>query len=340
MCNDPPMPALTPMDEYFVHQIPEPLPNVATFHNHWRESLFFVMHPRNRLGDVLILTLAHYPARREMDSLQLGRVADQPTAAMHSRPYDGDPHTMAVGPVEVEITEPFREVHLKVANVPEAPVAMDITFLARTAPYAMRRGTMRAGHELIWDQSHMVQSGTYSGWYAHGGSRYEIDGFWGQRDHSWGIRDHSRCPLWIWLAIQLPDAMIALWHWELANGCPVYTDGCYAPTGGGQPISVTGVSHDLHWVDETGAEVGYGRDGSDVAGIAGRVEISLENGTTLGFEAAGRWAQRYGELGGGLNEVLVHTDNGVDGTAIFELTGAHHHRYFPIQRGERLPPEG
>ena len=35
------MPDLTAMDEYFVHQIPEPLPNVVTHHEHWRESLFF-----------------------------------------------------------------------------------------------------------------------------------------------------------------------------------------------------------------------------------------------------------------------------------------------------------
>ena len=36
------MPELTPMDELFVHQIPEPLPNVQTHHEHWRESLFFI----------------------------------------------------------------------------------------------------------------------------------------------------------------------------------------------------------------------------------------------------------------------------------------------------------
>jgi hypothetical protein len=55
------MPELTAMDEFFVHQIPEPLPNVAVAHPHWRESLFFIAHPREALGDVVILTLAHFP---------------------------------------------------------------------------------------------------------------------------------------------------------------------------------------------------------------------------------------------------------------------------------------
>jgi hypothetical protein len=179
------MPRLTPMDELFVHQIPEPFPNVVTYHEHWRDSLFFVMHPRDHLGDAVILTLATFPARKEVDSLQLGRVGGALQYARHTRPFDGDPHTMAVGPVTIEIAEPFRRIHLRVAEVPESPVAMDITFTARTAAYALRRGTMKAGHELIWDQSRTVQSGDYSGWIRHAGTTQRRR-WWGQRDHSWG----------------------------------------------------------------------------------------------------------------------------------------------------------
>ena len=58
------------------------------------------------------------------------------------------------------------------------------------------------------------------------------------------------------------------------------------------------------------------------------------------LEARGRWAQRYGDLGGGLSQVEVTTDDGRRGTGIYELTGAHHHHYFPIPRAERLPPNG
>ena len=31
------------------------------------------------------------------------------------------------------------------------------------------------------------------------------------------------------------------------------------------------------------------------------------------------------------------TDDGRRGTGIYELTGAHHHRYFPIPRADDLP---
>jgi hypothetical protein len=196
---------------------------------------------------------------------------------------------------------------------------------------------MRAGHELIWDQSHMVQSGTYSGTITHQGKTIEIDDWWGQRDHSWGIRDHARCPFWMWLAIQLPDGMLAFWNWELANGARVFTDGCWAPADGSDPTPVVGFRHDLTWLDASGSPVSYERDGADVTGIAGRVEFDLEGGRTIGVEAEGRWAQRYGPVGGGLSNTTVRTDDGREGTAIYELTGAHHHRYFPVARAEHLP---
>jgi hypothetical protein len=332
------VPRLTALDEYFVHQIPEPLPNVVTHHEHWRESLFFVLHPRDGLGDVVILTMAHFPARGELDALQLGTIAGTPTMARHARPAGNDPHTFVAGPVRIDIVEPFRTVRLHVDDLPAAPVALDLTFTARTAAYGLRRGTMRVGHELIWDQSHMLQSGTYQGTFTHNGRTYEVDDWWGQRDHSWGIRNHARCPFWMWLAVQLPDGMLGVWHWELANGARIYTDGCFAPADGGDPIPVVDIEHDLMWRDDGGEVVSYAQDGVDVAGIGGRVELTLDGGDVIGLEAEGRWAQRYGDLGGGLSQVQVVADDGRRGTAIYELTGAHHHRYFPIPRAEHLPP--
>ena len=47
------MPKLTALDETSRPPDPEPLPNVVTHHEHWRESYFFIVHPRDRLGDVV-----------------------------------------------------------------------------------------------------------------------------------------------------------------------------------------------------------------------------------------------------------------------------------------------
>ena len=62
-------------------------------------------------------------------------------------------------------------------------------------------------------------------------------------------------------------------------------------------------------------------------------------------DATGRWAQRYSgiamrqpnTLGGGLSEMQITTSDGQKGTAIYELTGQFHHRYFPVARGTNFP---
>lgn len=340
------MARFTPLDENFAHQIPEPFPNTVVHHKDWRESLFFHMHPRDRPGDVVILTLAHFPASQEMDSLQLGRVGNQSILARHVRQVVDDQNNFCVGPVSIKVEQPLKRVQLQVAESPESSISMDIVFTARTQPYQLRRGTMKFGHEIVWDQSHMFQSGTYNGTYVHQGMTFEVNNWWGQRDHSWGIRTHNRCPMWMWLAIQLPEGMLGVWNWEYPNGARVYTDGCFAPADGGEPIPVIDFRHDLHWSNERGSEVSYEQFGDDVYGLAGIVSFTLQGGRVITVEAEGRWAQRYSRstqrtdttLGGGLSEMSVRTSDGSIGTAIYEITGQWHHKYFPIARGANLPP--
>ena len=342
------MAKFTALDERFAHQIPEPFPNVLHFHPDWRESLFFIMHEREKPGDVLILTLAHFAARQEMDSLQLGRVGDSPIMARHVRKVDGDQDDFRVGPITIDVVEPLKKIRLVAAPSDQTPVSFDITFTARTAPYQLRRGTMKAKYEVIWDQSHMFQSGVYNGSYTHNGKTNQIDNWWGQRDHSWGVRSHARCPLWMWMPIQLEEGMLSVWHWEYPNGARVYTDGCFAPSDGSEPIPVIDFQHDLHWLDAAGQSVSYEKFGDDVAGLAGTVNFTLQGGRKITVEANGRWAQRYSQLanradnvlGGGLSEMQVRTSDGAIGTAIFEITGQYHHRYFPIARGASFPPDG
>lgn len=335
-------------DERFGHQIPEPFRNTVLHHHDWRESLFFVMHDPNGPGDVFILTLAHFPARQEMDSLQLGRWGSTPIFARHARVVDGDFDDWTVGAVSIEVVEPRKSLRLHVADGDPSKLAMDVTFDARVEPYQLGRGTMKAGHEVVWDQTHMFQGGWFDGEVRLGGETRRIDKWWGQRDHSWGIRTHYRCPMWMWLAIQIPEGMLAVWCWELPNGARIYTDGCLSPAGGGDPIALRSFTHDLSWLDASGKAVSYERFGEQVAGLGGRVSFDLENGRRIDVDAKGRWAQRYdafnpgkpNSLGGGLSEMVVETSDGQVGTAIYEVTGAWHHRYFPLARGERLPPLG
>jgi hypothetical protein len=319
----------TAMDEFFVHQIPEPLPDVALRSPHWRESYFFDIHQPDAAGDVVFFTMAHYPAHERMDSLQMGKVDGKPVMGVLARPYDGDPHTTDVGGARVEVVRPFEELRL-VADPEKAAIGLDLTFRARTQPYILRRGTMRAGDDVIWDQSHMLQSGTYHGTFSVGDTTREVDGWVGQRDHSWGIRDHGRCPLWLWFQIQFEDGFLGVWHWEYANGARVYTDGCFAGADRSDPVPVVDFDHEMAWVKADGQPARYGEHGEEAAGLTGTCTFTLAGGRRITVEAEGTFDRPYEPFRrGGLNQMRVRADDGRSGTAIYEVTGARHHRYFP-----------
>jgi hypothetical protein len=145
------VPRPTPLDELFVHQLPEMLPHVSHSAGHWRESYFFDVHRPDARGDVVFLTMAHYPATQRMDSIQMGRVGGESVLGVLARDYDGDPQTTDVGGARVEVVRPFEELRLY-ADPEVAAIGMDLTFRARTQPYGLRRGTMRAGEDVVWDR--------------------------------------------------------------------------------------------------------------------------------------------------------------------------------------------
>jgi hypothetical protein len=229
----------------------------------------------------------------------------------------------------VEVVRPFEELRLW-ADPAASPLGLDLTFTARTEPYGLRRGTMRAGDDMVWDQSHILQSGTYTGSYTVGGETRQVDGWTGQRDHSWGIRDHGRCPLWLWFQIQLEDGFLGVWHWEYENGAPVYTDGCWAGTDRSEPVPVVRFDHEVSWVAPGGGPAVYGEHGEEVAGLAGACRFVLADGRRIEVEASGSFARPYEPFQrGGLNLMTVRTGDGREGAAIYEVTGARHHHFFP-----------
>jgi hypothetical protein len=259
----------------------------------------------------------------------MGRVAGEPFGSFLVRPFDGDPHTTEVAGARVQVVRAFEELHIW-SDPAVSAVGVDLTFRARTQPYGLRRGSMRAGDDVVWDQSHILQSGLWTGSFTRGEVTREVDGWVGQRDHSWGVRDHGRCPLWLWFQIQLEDGFLGVWHWELANGARIYTDGCWAGTDGSDPVPVVAFRHEMEWTGADNGPAAYGEHGETVTGLEGTCEFTLEGGRRISVEAEGSFDQPYEPFHrGGLSQMRVRTDDGREGTAIYEVTGARHHHFFP-----------
>jgi hypothetical protein len=102
---------------------------------------------------------------------------------------------------------------------------------------------------------------------------------------------------------------------------------------------MVGFAHDLEWVAADGSAAVYGEHGETVEGLRGTATWTLEGGRTVTITADGSFDRPYEPFQrGGLSQMRVRTDDGREGTAIFEVTGARHHRYFPdtVVQG-RLP---
>ncbi|MET9302695.1 hypothetical protein ABZX66_25570 [Micromonospora aurantiaca] len=330
------MDILTAADEDFVHFTRPPGPRLPRAYRHWRESYFFVAHPDRADGDVLLVTLGHHPYRGVVDAYVMVRVDGRLRFDRFSRPAGGDRPDPVAGPVAVTVEEPYRRVGVR-ASGPGVPVPLELTFTARTAPHALPRGVLDGPGGPVWDQRHMFQSGWFDGAYWVDGERRPVRRWWGQRDHSWGVRDHRNVPAWMWFAVQLPDGMLGLWCWEYPDGSRVFTEGCWAPAGDAPPVPLTSFTHELDWTGADGSPVGYGRDGEAVTGLAGTVTAAFADGSTIRLTGAGAWSARYGRLGGGQQLMAVRTDDGRTGTAIYEITGARHHRFFPVARATGVP---
>jgi hypothetical protein len=110
----------------------------------------------------------------------------------------------------------------------------------------------------------------------------------------------------------------------------VYTDGCWAATDGSDPVPVVDFRYHGQWIGADGADARYGQHGDEVNGLRATMEVRLEDGRSVAIEGTGTFARPYEPFQrGGLNLMSVRTDDGREGTAIYEVTGARHHHFFP-----------
>ena len=323
----------TAMDEQFVHQIPELLPERRDPHPHWRESYFFELHRPDARGRRRVLHDGALPGARaswtrcRWDGSAASQLLGVIRPALRRRPAH---HRRRPARGSRSCGRSRRSGCGPIPTV--AAIGLDLTFRARTQPYGLRRGTMRAGRRRrLGPVPHPPVRAPTRAPTRSDGTTHEVDGWIGQRDHSWGIRDHGRCPLWMWFQIQLDDGFLGVWHWELANGARVYTDGCWAGSRRQRP----GPDRRLpprRRVDRRRRRPGPLRRArrGDRRPRAARATFTLEGGRRITVEAEGTFDRPYEPFHrGGLNQMRVRADDGREGTAIYEVTGARHHRYFP-----------
>ena len=264
------------MDEQFVHQIPELLPARRDPPPALAGELLLRRPPARRAPATSCSSRwrttrsARSWTRCRWDGSAASSVIGLHPAAVRRRPAH---HRRRRG-ARVEVVRPCEEIRLWAD--PEQCARSASTSPSGPAPSRTGCGGARCAPAttLVWDQSHILQSGTYDG-HLHR-RRHDPRGRRLDRPAR-PLVGHPR-PRPLPAVAVVPDparrrASSACGTGSCRTARRVYTDGCWAATDGSDPVPLVGFEHDVEWVGADGAAVGYGEHGETVVGLARPVRV-------------------------------------------------------------------
>lgn len=315
---------LSELDDYPVHQVPEPMRHTGTTDRNFYDRYYF--NGFDHSGRVMfVFGLGVYPNLGVMDGFFVSNVDGQHRVVRASRALDGaDRLAPSVGPLSIDIVEPLNT--LRVSCAPnDWGISFDATWRGAIPVHPEPRHRLREHGRLVFDTFRMAQTGGWDGQLSTPEGDFTLEGatWWGTRDRSWGIRPVGEAeppgiratdaPSWFWiyLPIRFEDHSIIIIMQEDAHGNRILDEAVRvwnnnATTGTPGAVELLGVaSHDLQFVSGTRRSPGgtittSGYPGSPV----GPLEITAEAlvplhvaiGTGYGFEPDWRHGMWQGEL--------------------------------------------
>ncbi len=180
---------LSGIDEYLIHNHPNPVRVMSTTDPRAYERLWFGLHDEG--GEVAVaLGLAQYPNLDTAEAFIIVTERGITRSVRAHRRLGLDRSDMTVGPFSFEVVRPFREWRLTIGdNV--IGIAADIRCFDRTrAVYHSTPHPLTAGAQQIRTNGYETMVSA-EGWIDIGDRRIELSRTHvrGSRDHHWGIRD-------------------------------------------------------------------------------------------------------------------------------------------------------
>jgi len=178
---------LGPMDEFPVHQVPQPIAWPGSSDRNFYDRSYFNCHDRS--GDIFLITgIGYYPNLGVKDAYVLVRRGDTQTAVHLSDAIDQDRLNQHVGAYRVEVVEALQTVRI-VMDETEG-MAVDLTWEGLYPVVQEQPHIMRQGNRVTLDAQRFAQLGSWAGRIVIDGEEIAVDpAVWiGSRDRSWGIR--------------------------------------------------------------------------------------------------------------------------------------------------------
>ncbi len=180
---------LNKLDDFPVHQTPEPLAHPATSDRNVYDRTWFNGYAAD--GSFYFgIGMAVYPHRGVLDCAFSVVEADGRQHCFYgSRRAPTERTEMAVGPFRIEVIEPMRRARV-VLEDNDSGIRCDVTFSARTAPIQEARQTLWSGIRRTMDATRFDQFGRWSGHVSHPDGEIAVDETTclGTKDRSWGVR--------------------------------------------------------------------------------------------------------------------------------------------------------
>lgn len=232
---------LNNLDDYPVHQTPEPLAHPASSDRNVYDRTWFNGYAPD--GSYYFgCGMAVYPHRGILDG---AFSVVQPGGMQHcffgSRRAPAERTDMSVGPLRIEVVEPMRRARL-VLEDNESGVTCDLMFSARTAPIQEARQTLVSGTRRTMDATRFAQFGRWSGRVRHpdGDIRVEDRICHGTKDRSWGVRalgepEAGGAPgrpggiCFVWAPLFWEDHVSHAIFFDDQEGAPLVREGLQAP---------------------------------------------------------------------------------------------------------------
>jgi hypothetical protein len=181
---------LNKLDEYPIHQTPEPIAHPATSDRNAYDRTWFNGYS-NDGAYYFGIGMAVYPHRNIQDCAFSVVTKDGLQHSFHgSRRAPTERTDMSVGPFRMEILEPMKRTRV-VLEENESGLSCDLVFHARTAPIEEARQVLWDGARRAMDSTRFDLFGYWEGWVKTPDGEIKVIGSEcrGTKDRSWGVRN-------------------------------------------------------------------------------------------------------------------------------------------------------
>ena len=180
---------LNRLDDFPVHQTPEPLAQPATSDRNFYDRTWFNGYALDGSW-FFALTMAVYPHLRVLDcAFSVVRPGGRQHCFFASRRAPAERTEMCAGPMRIEVVEPLRRTRV-VLDDNDSGLGCELEFSARTGSIQEGRQTLWQGARRWMDATRFDQFGDWSGTVRTPEGDIAVDAAIcrGTKDRSWGVR--------------------------------------------------------------------------------------------------------------------------------------------------------